>query len=366
MDHPFRRQLLVTALGLGLALGAAGCSVFGTGSDDSSATGSVTLVTHDSFGVPDDVLVQFTAQTGLTVEVVALGDTGSMVNRLVLTKGAPLGDAVFGIDSTFATRALDEGVIAPADGLTAPALADAKAHALPDDDSDDGRPRLVAVDYGDVCVNADTTWFAARDLTPPTTLDDLTRPEYRGLFVTPNPATSSPGFAFLLATVAAEGDGWQRYWQDLDANDVQVAADWSDAYTSAFTAGGGNGDRPLVVSYDTSPPYTIPDGASGGDAVPTTSALLGTCFRQTEYAGVLAGAKNPDGAAALVDFLLSDAVQQTIPETMYMYPVSTSVALPPDWVDWAPLATDPYMVDPADITAHREQWLTQWTDLDLG
>ncbi len=351
-----RRRVLVAALVL--ALGATGCSVVGTGSGDPSAAGNVTLVAHDSFGVPDDVLAQFTAQTGLKVEVVTLGDTGSLVNRLVLTKGAPLGDAVFGIDSTFATRALDEGIIAPADGLSAPALADAATHALPGDD----QGRLVAVDYGDVCVNVDTTWFTAHGIAPPVTLDDLTRPEYRGLFVTPNPATSSPGFAFLLATIAAHGDGWPQYWKDLDANDVQVAADWSDAYTSAFTAGGGNGDRPLVVSYDTSPPYTIPDGGTA----PTTAALLGTCLRQTEYAGVLTGAKNPEGAAALVDFLLSDAVQQTIPETMYMYPVSTSVALPPDWVAWAPLATDPYTVDPADITAHREQWLTRWTDLDLG
>ena len=357
MVRTSRRPVLVAALGLAFA--AVGCSAVGAGSDDPSAASSVTLVTHDSFGVPDDVLAQFTAQTGLTVEVVALGDTGSMVNRLVLTKGAPLGDAVFGIDSTFATRALDEGVIAPADGLSAPALDDAAAHALPDDGHG---TRLVAVDYGDVCVNVDTTWFAAHDLTPPTTLDDLTAPQYRGLFVTPNPATSSPGFAFLLATVGAKGDGWQQYWKDLDANDVQVAADWSDAYTSAFTAGGGNGDRPVVVSYDSSPPYTIPDGASE----PTTAALLDTCFRQTEYAGVLTGAANPDGAAALVDFLLSDAVQQTIPETMYMYPVSTSVTLPPDWVAWAPPATDPFTVDPADIAAHREQWLTQWTDLDVG
>jgi thiamine transport system substrate-binding protein len=360
---------------LGLALGAAGCSAVGNGSDDPSAAGTVTLVTHDSFGVPDDVLAQFTAETGLKVEVVALGDAGSMVNQLVLTKGAPLGDAVFGIDSTFATRALDEGVIAPADGLTAPALADAQAHALPSDNSSgdnssgdnsgggDGAPRLVAVDYGDVCVNVDTAWFAAHDLTPPATLDDLTDPAYRGLFVTPNPATSSPGFAFLLATVAAKGDdGWQQYWKEQDANDVQVAADWSDAYLSAFTAGGGNGDRPVVVSYDTSPPYTVPEGGTE----PTTVALLDTCFRQTEYAGVLTGAKNPDGAAALVDFLLSDAVQETIAETMYMYPVSTAVALPPEWVAWAPLATKPFTVDPADITAHREQWLTQWTDLDVG
>ncbi|MCL2848934.1 MAG: thiamine ABC transporter substrate-binding protein [Micrococcales bacterium] len=338
------------------ALGLAGCSLVGASGSDTS-DGTVTLVTHDSFGIGEDILAQFTAETGLAVQVVTLGDAGSMVNQLVLTRGAPLGDVVFGVDTTFATRALDEGVIAPAPRLSAPALADAQAHALAGDDG-----RLVAIDYGDVCVNADLVWFAERGVDPPTTLEDLLAEQYRGLLVTPSPVTSSPGFAFLLATIAATGEQWPTYWADLDANGVQVAAGWSDAYASAFTAGGGNGDRPLVVSYDTSPPYTIPDGGTE----PTTAALLGTCFRQTEYAGVLAGAKNPDGAALLVDFLLSDTVQQVVATTMYMYPVSTSVTLPAEWVAWAPLADEPFAVDPATITANREQWLNTWADLGVG
>ena len=355
MRHTPKTSALVAAASLGIAglgmVGMSGCST--SGSDDAKV---VTLITHDSFALPEAVLAQFTATTGWQVKVVAAGDAGTMVNQLVLTQGAPLGDAVFGIDNTFATRALEAGVLAPADTVTVPA--DAAAHGLPGDD--DGR--LVAVDYADVCVNVDTTWFADHGTRPPATLDDLTDPAYRGLFVTPSPVTSSPGFAFLLATITAKGDQWPQYWKDLGANGVQVAASWSDAYVSSFTAGGGGGDRPVVVSYDTSPPFTVPEGASE----PTTAALLDTCVRQTEYAGILTGAKNPAGAAALVEFLVSDAVQETIAEAMYMYPVSTTVVLPDAWVAWAPLASDPFVVDPAAIAANRATWLQTWTDLDVG
>lgn len=350
------------AAGMALtALALSGCSAIGTDggtTSASSAGGAVTLVTHDSFALSDGLLQKFTDETGLTVNVVKEGDAGTLVNQLVLTKDAPLGDVVFGIDNTFAARALDEGVVVPA-SLQASALDDARTHAVPGDD--DGA--LTAVDYGDVCLNVDHTWFADHGVAEPTALDDLTQPQYADLLVVPNPVTSSPGFAFLLATIGAFGDdGWQDYWKALVANGLQVAEGWSEAYYTDFTAGGGDGSRPVVLSYASSPPFTVPEGGTE----PTTGALLDTCFRQVEYAGVLAGAANPAGAAKLVDFLLSDEVQADIPGSMYMYPVSSAVALPDDWAAWAPLADEPFDVDPADIATHREDWLDQWSGVVLG
>ena len=70
------------------------------------------LVTHDSFTLSDGVLDAFTDETGIAVEVQAAGDAGELVNKLVLTKDSPLGDVVFGIDNTFASRALENGVLA--------------------------------------------------------------------------------------------------------------------------------------------------------------------------------------------------------------------------------------------------------------
>ena len=226
-------------------------------------------------------------------------------------------------------------------------------YVLPGDDAGD----LTPVDNGNVCVNVDDTWFAERDQQPPTSLDDLTDPAYRGLLAVPGAATSSTGLAFLLATVAQYGDDWPTYWRDLVDNDAKITAGWEQAYQSSFTQGGGNGTRPIVVSYDSSPAFTV----SGGES--TTSALLDTCFRQVEYVGVLDGAQNTEGAQALVDFMLTPEVQEALPESMYVFPVVADTPLPRDWARFAVQPEDPYAVDPATIAAERDTWLREWTDV---
>jgi len=358
--RPARRstaRLAVLVAVAAVSLAACSATDDGAGPEPSGSTGgTVTLVTHDSFGLSDGLLEDFEQQTGLHVEVVQPGDGGELANQLVLTKDAPLGDLVYGIDNSFASRVLDAGVLEPYTS-SAPAAADAAQYAVGDDGA------LTAIDLGDVCVNVDHGWFAEHDLAEPVTLEDLAEPEYKDLLVVPSATTSSPGLAFVLATIGAFGeDGWQDYWRSLVANGVKVDPGWSETYYTDFTAGGGGGPRPLALSYASSPPETVPEG--GGE--PTTGALLDTCFRQVEYAGVLAGAKNPTGAQQLLDFLLSDEVQADIPGSMYMYPVSSSVELPDEWAQWAPLAEQPFEVDPADIAAHRDDWLATWSDIVVG
>ncbi len=337
------------------------------GSDDDAETteeaappsdpGTVVLVTHDSFNVPDELVAQFEAESGYDLQIQLSGDAGELTNQLVLTAGRPVADAVFGIDNTFASRAVGEEVLAAYTPQTLPGSAE--EHALEDAEA----AYLTPVDYGDVCVNIDNVWFANNGIAPPQTLRDLTEPEYEDLFVTPGATTSSPGMSFLLATIGEFGPGeWQGYWEDLMANGAKVTSGWSDAYTVDFTAGGGDGDRPIVLSYASSPPFTIAEGAWE----PTTSALLDTCFRQVEYAGVLEGAANPEGAQAVLDWLVSAEVQASIPENMYMYPVSDEVALPELWAQWAPLAEQPIVVPPRQIEAERETWLREWADIATG
>jgi thiamine transport system substrate-binding protein len=263
----------------------------------------------------------------------------------------------FGIDNTFGSRAIDEGVLASY-AATLPEGAD---QYLLDGDSDHD---LTPVDTGNVCVNVDDTWFADHDVPAPTTLDDLVKPVYRDLFVTPGATTSSPGLAFLLATIAAYGEpvspnlGWEDYWARLMANGTKLTPGWSDAYEVDFTQGGGGGDRPIVLSYDSSPAFTT-DGNGGT----TTSALLDTCFQQVEYAGVLAGADNPKGAQALVDFMLTRRFQEALPDSMYVFPVDAGAALPPDWAEFAPRPEHPFAIDPAAIAEHRDEWLRAWSDV---
>ncbi len=333
------------------------CSVGGGsgGDDEPGATDTtVTLVTHDSFAMPEELLAEFEEQSGYTLEVARSGDAGALTNRLVLTAENPLGDAVFGIDNTFAGRAVEEGILAQhvAAGLP-PSAEELRLEGGAAD-------VLTPVDWGDVCVNVDDTWFAAEGITPPRTLDDLVEPAYEGLFVTPAPNSSSPGFAFLLATIGRYGeDGWQDYWERLMANDTRVVAGWSDAYEVDFTAGGGEGERPIVVSYNSSPPFTIPEGGKR----PATSALLDTCFRQVEYAAVLEGADNPEGARALVDFMVGRSFQQALPESMFVFPVDDRIQLPELWARWAQPAEKPITVPFDEINANRTTWLRQWSDV---
>jgi thiamine transport system substrate-binding protein len=354
MDRPSRLRALVIATAALLPLTA--CSLTGGEESSSGASGDgaapqeVVLVTHDSFFLPKKHILAFERDSGYDLVVRASGDGGTLTNKLVLSQGNPQGDVAFGVDNTFASRALDNDVFAP---YAAELPAGAEAYVLPGDD--DGT--LTPVDNGNVCVNIDTTWFAAEGIAPPESLDDLIDPAYRDLFVLPGAASSSTGLAFLLATIAEYGDDWPAYWTRLMDNGAKLTAGWSDAYEVDFTQGGGQGDRPIVLSYDSSPAFTIDGGAS------TTAALLDTCFRQVEYAGVLTGAANPEGAEAVVDWLLSPEVQKALPTSMYVFPVDAATELPADWASFAVQPDEPLSLDPADIAANREDWLTTWSDV---
>ena len=314
--------------------------------------GEVVLVTHESFNLPKRLLRQFERESGYTLRTMAAGDAGSLTTKLAITSDNPTGDVAFGVDNTFASRALDEGVF---DTLDIELPEGAEDYVVPDD----GGERMAPIDHGNVCVNIDTTWFGERNLQPPATLDDLVDPAYEGLFVTPSALSSSPGLAFLMATVAEYGDDWPDYWRDLMDNGTKIVDGWSDAYYTDFTQGGGGGTRPIVLSYDSSPAFTVPEGSDRT----TTRALLDTCFEQVEYAGVLAGADNPEGGRALVEFMLSEEVQAALPASMYVFPVRDGVELPPDWAAFAEQPDDPYRLDPAEIAANREDWLEQWRDI---
>jgi thiamine transport system substrate-binding protein len=352
--------LRTAAVLAGAALALSACSLGDTGAEDAepsaeasgdapAESGPVTLLTHESFELPDRLLERFEEETGRTLRVRSSGDAGEMTTRLSLTAGDPTGDVAFGVDNTFASRALEAGVFAE-HGVEPPDGAD--EFALPA-----GGDRLVPVDHASVCVNVDDAWFDREGMEPPEGLADLTDPEYRGLLVVPGATTSSPGLAFLLATVAEYGEDWPAYWEDLMANDTRLVKGWSDAYYVDFTFSGG--DRPLVLSYDSSPAFTLTE--DGEDS--TTSALLDTCFRQVEYAGVLEGTENPEGARQVLDLLLSPDVQAALPTNMYVFPVREGVALPEDWAGFAEQPEDPATLDPAEIAENREQWLTEWTDV---
>ncbi len=330
---------------------------------DELAGRTITLVTYDSFPERDDdqspvnaALDQFTEQTGIEVEVLHAGDAGTMVAKASLTAGNPEGDVMFGVDNTFLSRVVDEKVFDPyaAKGLQS-LPADLRA-LTPDGEA-------TPVDYGDVCVNYDIGWYEEHGLEPPSNLADLADERYADQLVVENPATSSPGLAFLLATIAEYGDDWRGYWERLRDNGVAVVDDWEQAYNEEFSWVGG-GSRPLVVSYGSSPPAEVIYADPRPDDAPT-GVIESSCFRQIEYAGVLAGTDEPAAARSLIDFLVSAPFQETLALNLFVYPVNPAVELPPEFVEFTVVPDDPASLDPAAIEEHRAEWTDEWTETVL-
>lgn len=314
------------------------------------------LMTHDSFEISAETLEAFTADTGIQVEVFKAGDGGAMVNQAVLAKDDPIADVLYGVDNTFLSRALDNDIFISYDS---PALADVPASLQVDSEN-----RALPMNYGDVCLNYDRAWFTESDLEPPQTLDDLTDPAYVGLTVVENPATSTPGLAFLLATVGTYGeDGYLDYWQQLADNDVLVTAGWEDAYWGQFSAA-SDGNRPIVVSYASSPPVEVLFAEETPDEAPTAAVVSdGACFRQIEFVGILNGTEHENEAQQLVDFMLSKTFQEDIPLNMFVYPANETAVLPDVFVEHSLIPDNPASVSPADITANRETWIEAWTEI---
>jgi len=320
---------------------------------------SLAVMTHDSFAISESALAAFETQYNAKVQFLKAGDTGTALNKAILSKNNPLADVFYGVDNTFLSRALDEGIFDP---YQSPQL-----DAIPAEFILDPEHRALPVDYGDVCLNYDKAYFKEKGLLPPQSLEDLLKPEYRGLLVVQNPATSSPGLAFLLATIGHFGEtGYLDFWKGLVANDVLVVNDWESAYYTEFSGSSGKGPRPIVVSYDSSPAFEVLYAETPIEEAPTAAVIADdTCFRQIEFVGILKGSKNRQLAEKWVDFMLSPTFQEDMPLQMFVFPVNPQAKLDPVFVQHLILPEKTAQVEPEEIAANREKWIKEWTEVVL-
>ncbi len=320
---------------------------------------TLTVMTHDSFAISESLIAEFEAEHNVTVSFVRSGDTGSALNKAVLSKKNPLADVFFGVDNTFLTRALAEGIF---EAYDSPLL-----EVIPNEFIIDPNHYALPVDYGDVCINVDKAYFTENNLAIPTSLEELTQPEYAGLLVTENPATSSPGLAFLMATIAQFGeDGYLAYWQELLDNGLVVASDWETAYYTNFSGSTGGGPQPMVVSYGSSPAAEVIFAETELDEAPTASIIgPNTCFRQIEFVGILTGTPNRSLAEAFIDFMLSIPFQEDIPLQMFVFPVHPHAVLPSEFIDNVQIPDQPAILASELIDQNRTKWIEAWSDVVL-
>ena len=334
----------------------AACTPKATAMPPSSGPQTLTVMTHDSFAVSQGVVNAFETANNVKVNFLKGGDAGAELNKAILTKNAPLADVLYGVDNTFLSRALKGDIFEPYDS---PALKD-----VSNEFKLDPSHRAVPVDYGDVCINYDKKYFADKNLPVPGSLEDLIKPEYKGLLVTENPATSSTGLAFMLATIAHYGDSFTNYWKSLKDNSLVVVDGWETAYYTNFSGSSGKGPQPMVVSYNTSPAAEVIFAEKKLEDSPTAS-ILGpdTCFRQIEFAGILKGTKQRALAEKFVDFMLGKQFQEDMPTQMFVYPVNPKAMLPETFIKYSPLPKQTTSLAPDVIAQKRDAWIQAWTDV---
>ena len=330
-------RFIRTLLAASFVVAVTACSSSSSNSSIDATPNEVTLLAYDAFTPQEGIFDAFTAATGAKVKVVTGGDSGVLISKAILTAGTPEGDVLWGLDNTLLSRAQ-------------------KAELL---------TSYEPVDTGDICVNYDKRWFASRNIAPPTSLEDLALPAYKNLLVVQDPVASSPGLGFLLGTIAHFGvDKWQNYWKSLKENGVRVSPDWTSAYTIAFSGSSGKGKYPLVVSYGSSPPAEVLYAEKPIDT-PPTAVIESTCFRQTEYVGALRGTRNPNLAAKLISYLLDVPFQESMPLSLFVFPVNKKAALPELFTKFAVAPKNPLTLDPADIENNRDAWLNSWREIIL-
>lgn len=348
------RGLAVLALALFALAAFAAC-----GEELVDANNELVIMSHDSFNIGEEVIAAFEAANDATVVLLPAGDTGFALNRAILEKGNPSADLFYGVDNTYLGRALDEGIFQE---YESPNL-----EFVPERFHMDPSNHVTPIDYGYVNLNYDKAYLEENGLQPPTSLEELTQEQWRGKLAVENPATSSPGLAFLIATVSyfGEDDGYdyRDFWADLRANDVAITDGWETAYYTNFSKNGG--DQPLVVSYATSPAAEFIFSETPLEEPPTGNILFDrSVFLQIEGMGVLEGADSPLLARKFIDFALELQFQEDFPDKMFVYPVNRDATLPDFW-RFAEEPAVPSDIGPDEIGEKREAWIEAWTQVML-
>lgn len=349
-----KKLIIIVTMVLLIVSGCTANPIDGEVEDGGTLEKKLNVMTHDSFSVSDELIQVFELENNVKINFLLSGDTGAALNRAILTKGSPQADIFFGVDNTFISRAIEEEIFEPYRSVFLENV---------NDEFKIQSNIVTPIDFGDVCINYDKAYFESNNLNVPTTFQDLLSPELSGLLVVENPATSSPGLAFLLATIAEFGEeGYLEFWKDLKNNNIVIVNDWETAYYTNFSASAGAGSQPMVVSYGSSPPAEVIFADAELSEAPTASIVeKNMCYRQVEYAGILKGTKERELSEKFIDFMLDIPFQEDMPLQMFVFPVNNKAQLPDEFVMYAQIPDEPASLDPELISLNRDKWIQDWT-----
>lgn len=338
------------------------CQTLPTQDDD----GTLKILTYDIAAFSDDMLTNFTEQTGFAVELVYTDDAGGILEIMLQTQGSPQVDLAVGLDNTYLQTALDFCLLTVNNVDTS--NVDPNVMALYDG------PKAVPFDQGHVCLNYDESVVDGENLTEPQTLWNLTESQWTDKTVFPSPLTSSPGRAFMVATIDYfENDLDPNttafdWWKAMADNGATFTSGWTEAYEIHYSGGYGAwvdghlGDAAMTVSYCHSPGV---EAYYGGNWTSSTSLVLPRAtFHQVEYGGLVNGGGNQEAANAFLTFLLSEDINRNMPENNLMQSVLNNATWPEE--EGYRYHTDLPTLN-ANITTERigqemDDWLMAWTN----
>lgn len=217
--------------------------------------------------------------------------TGVVTAKLLAEKNNPKADAVWGLAATSLLVLKAEGMLEP----YAPKDVDKLDPRFVDSDAP---PTWVGVDAWIAAICYNTIEAEKLGLTPPASWEDLTKPEYAGHVVMPNPASSGTGFLDVSAWLQMFGDekGWD-YMERLHTNIASYTHSGSKPCKMAAA-----GETVVGISFEFRGAQAVTDGAP--IIVITPSEGLGW---DMEASGIVAGTANPEAAQVLMDWAITPA-----------------------------------------------------------
>ncbi|MDA7965058.1 thiamine ABC transporter substrate binding subunit [Ruegeria sp.] len=297
----------------------------------------LTVYTYDSFvsdwGPGPQVEKAFEAECDCDLNLVGVEDGAALLSRIRLEGENSDADVVLGLDTNLIAAAKETGLFAPS-----PVAAD---YTLPIAWNDDV---FAPYDWG---------YFAFvhnADAAAPTNFRDLADSDTK--IIIQDPRSSTPGLGLLLWVKAAYGDEAPDIWAGLADNVVTVTKGWSEAYGLFL-----DGEADMVLSYTTSPAYHL---IAEEDASKATAGFDEGHYMQIEVAAKLAGTDQPELADQFLNFMVSEAFQQIIPTTNWMYPAVTPASGLPEGFETLTVPEKALFLDPDEAAAVRDQALAEW------